>query len=210
MGPQRTNVACFAYNTAVHVTRGFVNEPQERMVSVVPSTTPAGFSFHHTHPLKWSRKCVPPMYTMHLACTMVLSPCVFSNTLHSQRSTPCVFSNTLHSQRSKGMFFAPPASVFDRLFSLPPPTTTFKPRRTEYECLEQGSVVLRREAALPEGTVPSRARFSQGDACSLDLETLGSFDAVLASNLLCRCVRNPSRVILMPIFYVAYTSGETT
>ncbi|CAM9134685.1 unnamed protein product [Pylaiella littoralis] len=58
--------------------------------------------------------------------------------------------------------------------------------RTEYECLEQGSIVLRREAALPEGTIPSRARFFEGDACSLDVEKLGSFDAVLASNLLCR------------------------
>ncbi|CAN0474448.1 unnamed protein product, partial [Hapterophycus canaliculatus] len=58
--------------------------------------------------------------------------------------------------------------------------------RTEYECLEQGSVVLRREAILPEGVVPSRARFERGDACSLDVRTLGSFDAVLASNLLCR------------------------
>eukprot|EP00903_Cladosiphon_okamuranus_P013496 g12571.t1 len=58
--------------------------------------------------------------------------------------------------------------------------------RTEYEYLEQGSAVFQREAVLPEGTVPSRASFSQGDACSLDVEALGSFDAVLASNLLCR------------------------
>ncbi|CBN77361.1 conserved unknown protein [Ectocarpus siliculosus] len=58
--------------------------------------------------------------------------------------------------------------------------------RTQYEYLEQGSAVFRREAFLPEGTVPSRARFSQGDACSLDVKALGSFDAVLASNLLCR------------------------
>ncbi|CAN0533440.1 unnamed protein product, partial [Laminaria digitata] len=39
---------------------------------------------------------------------------------------------------------------------------------------------------LPEGAVPSRARFARGDACSLDVDTLGSFDAVVASNLLCR------------------------
>ena len=58
----------------------------------------------------------------------------------------------------------------------------------EYQCLEQGSVVLRREAVLPEGAVPSRARFARGDACSLDVDALGSFDAVVASNLLCRCV----------------------
>lgn len=101
-----------------------------------------------------------------------------------------------------GMVFAP-AAVCDRLFSFifpsPPPLHGLldlirTPRRTEYECLEEGSVVLRREAALPEGTVPSRASFSQGDACSLDVEKMGSFDAVLASNLLCRFVRYPPRV----------------
>lgn len=63
-----------------------------------------------------------------------------------------------------------------------------RPPRAEYEYLEQGSAVFRREAVLPEGTVPSRASFEQGDACSLDVGTLGAFDAVLASNLLCRCV----------------------
>lgn len=80
---------------------------------------------------------------------------------------------------------------------LVPPSPLFPPpheqriltsSRTEYEYLEQGSAIFRREAVLPEGTVPSRASFFQGDACSLDVETLGSFDAVLASNLLCRCV----------------------
>lgn len=58
--------------------------------------------------------------------------------------------------------------------------------RAEYNSLEQGSVVSRKEACLPDGTIPSRARFEQGDACSLDVGKLGSFDAVLASNLLCR------------------------
>ena len=59
--------------------------------------------------------------------------------------------------------------------------------RAEYKYLEQGSAIFQGEVVLPKGTVPSRASFSQGDACSLDVETLGSFDAVLASNLLCRC-----------------------
>lgn len=58
--------------------------------------------------------------------------------------------------------------------------------RQPYQCLEQGSVALRREAVLPEGVIPSRARFVKGDACALDIEALGSFDAVIASNLLCR------------------------
>lgn len=73
-------------------------------------------------------------------------------------------------------------------FPLPREQRTLNPSRIEYEYLEQGSAVFRREAALPEGTQPSRASFAQGDACSLDVETLGSFDAVLASNLLCRYV----------------------
>ncbi|CAN0289984.1 unnamed protein product, partial [Laminaria digitata] len=58
--------------------------------------------------------------------------------------------------------------------------------RQPYQCLEQGTVVLRREAVLPEGAIPSRARFVRGDACALEVEALGSFDAVIASNLLCR------------------------
>eukprot|EP00904_Undaria_pinnatifida_P006127 jgi/Undpi1/2644/HiC_scaffold_13.g06022.m1 len=58
--------------------------------------------------------------------------------------------------------------------------------RMEYQCLEQGSATLRREAVLPAGAIPSRARFELGDACALDVETLGSFDAVIASNILCR------------------------
>ena len=75
---------------------------------------------------------------------------------------------------------------------------TLNPSRTEYEYLEQGSAVFRREAVLPEETVPSRASFSQGDACSLDVEKLGSFDAVLASNLLCRCVPTGSLQWMFP------------
>ncbi|MDF1851042.1 MAG: methyltransferase domain-containing protein [Verrucomicrobiales bacterium] len=41
------------------------------------------------------------------------------------------------------------------------------------------------EARLPEGAVPSRVRFEQGDAMSLRKD-LGDFDLVHAANLLCR------------------------
>ena len=58
--------------------------------------------------------------------------------------------------------------------------------RMPYQCLEHGSVVLHREALLPKGVIPSRTHFEQGDACALDVETLGAFDVALASNLLCR------------------------
>lgn len=66
--------------------------------------------------------------------------------------------------------------------------------RQPYQCLEQGSVALRRDAVLPGGSVPSRARFVRGDACALDTEALGLFDAVVASNILCRCVAKRFRL----------------
>lgn len=69
-----------------------------------------------------------------------------------------------------------------------PNLTNGTPFRQAYQCLEQGSVTLRREAVLPAGSIPSRARFLRGDACALDVKALGSFDAVIASNVLCRCV----------------------
>lgn len=58
----------------------------------------------------------------------------------------------------------------------------------EYQSLQEGHVVALREATLPDGTIPSRTRFMQANACSLPLQALGTFDAVLASNVLCRCV----------------------
>lgn len=69
---------------------------------------------------------------------------------------------------------------------LTPPPPPLRLGSCEYQCLEQGEVVSPRVACLPEGAVPSRARFAEGDACALDVPALGSFHAVLASNLLCR------------------------
>lgn len=60
-------------------------------------------------------------------------------------------------------------------------------RRMDYELRVEGEVSERVTAALEDGVDTSRVRFVQGDACALPAGLgLGSFDAVLASNLLDR------------------------
>ncbi|TMW64271.1 hypothetical protein Poli38472_012893 [Pythium oligandrum] len=49
----------------------------------------------------------------------------------------------------------------------------------------QGDITEARIARLPDGANPERVSFQQGDACNL-APSLGKFDAVFASNLLCR------------------------
>lgn len=55
----------------------------------------------------------------------------------------------------------------------------------DYEVMEQGSIFSKRMAALPEGVHPSKVTFEQGDATNLSRD-LGTFDHILASNLMCR------------------------
>ncbi|OWZ03479.1 hypothetical protein PHMEG_00024781 [Phytophthora megakarya] len=54
-----------------------------------------------------------------------------------------------------------------------------------YEAHIQGDNHEARRAKLPEDTKPTNVDFLQGDACNLS-RSLGKFDAVFASNLLCR------------------------
>lgn len=55
----------------------------------------------------------------------------------------------------------------------------------EYEIMKQGHIYLQRRASVPPGIDRSRVSFQQGDACNLDA-SLGTFNVILASNLLCR------------------------
>lgn len=55
----------------------------------------------------------------------------------------------------------------------------------EYEAHIQGEIREMRKAVLPDGVNPASVVFQQGDACNLS-SSLGKFDAVFASNLLCR------------------------
>lgn len=55
----------------------------------------------------------------------------------------------------------------------------------EYEAHIQGDIREVRTARLPADAMPERAAFQQGDACNLP-PSLGKFDVVFASNLLCR------------------------
>ncbi|KAE9049216.1 hypothetical protein PR001_g3508 [Phytophthora rubi] len=55
----------------------------------------------------------------------------------------------------------------------------------QYEAHIQGDIHEVRHAKLPEGSKPASVVFQQGDACNLS-PSLGKFDAVFASNLLCR------------------------
>lgn len=57
---------------------------------------------------------------------------------------------------------------------------------------EEGTLSSWFVACAPEGVDARRVSFRQGDACALPapgVDGFGPFDAVLASNLLCRCVR---------------------
>jgi SAM-dependent methyltransferase len=62
-------------------------------------------------------------------------------------------------------------------------------RRIDYALPVEGEVVLPLAATIPDDIDVSRVQFMQGDACALPAR-LGTFDAVLAANLLCR-VPNP-------------------
>lgn len=55
-----------------------------------------------------------------------------------------------------------------------------------FEILKQGQLFLPRQASVPSGIDRSRVSFQQGDACHLNARALGTFDVILASNLLCR------------------------
>ncbi|CAM9479759.1 unnamed protein product [Phaeothamnion confervicola] len=58
-----------------------------------------------------------------------------------------------------------------------------------YRSLVEGERTVARTARLPLGARIESVRFRQGDACDLPTSELGPFDAVLASNLLCRLPR---------------------
>lgn len=60
--------------------------------------------------------------------------------------------------------------------------------------LEEGSVQTALDVALPDGVFPDRVSFEQGDAMELR-QDLGSFDRVLAANLLCR-LREPAKLLV--------------
>ncbi|MBK1831883.1 putative 4-mercaptohistidine N1-methyltransferase [Verrucomicrobiaceae bacterium R5-34] len=55
----------------------------------------------------------------------------------------------------------------------------------DYQILETGKQSRPATATLPDGAIPERVRFLQGDAMNLP-DSLGSFDRVHAANLICR------------------------
>ena len=55
----------------------------------------------------------------------------------------------------------------------------------KFEMMKQGQIFVTREAKVSADVDRSRVQFKQGDACNLD-PSLGQFDVILASNLLCR------------------------
>lgn len=60
-----------------------------------------------------------------------------------------------------------------------------KEGRMAFKALKQGTIFLDCEAAVPSAIDRSRVLFQQGDACNLP-SSLGQFDIIVASNLLCR------------------------
>lgn len=57
--------------------------------------------------------------------------------------------------------------------------------KMEMEILKSGQLFEKEVATVPSEIDRTRVTFQQGDACSLD-SSLGQFDVILASNLLCR------------------------
>lgn len=57
--------------------------------------------------------------------------------------------------------------------------------RSEYDSVQTADVMERRVANVAEDVDRSRCSFEQGDACDIRAD-MGTFDAVLAANLLCR------------------------
>merc|ERR1711879_1114930 len=60
----------------------------------------------------------------------------------------------------------------------------------QYQTVIQAEIKETRTAYVPAEIDRTRAEFSQGDACALPAD-IGTFDAVLAGNLLCR-LPNPT------------------
>lgn len=64
---------------------------------------------------------------------------------------------------------------------------------SEYFAPDQGKTTVPRKTTVPEGASPSRCTFLVGDALNVD-RSLGTFDGVLAANLLCR-VPEPRKLL---------------
>lgn len=58
--------------------------------------------------------------------------------------------------------------------------------KMNYTIQKQGKIMIDLEAVLPHDVIPDNVQFYHGDACNLNKELHGTFDAILASNLLCR------------------------
>lgn len=68
-----------------------------------------------------------------------------------------------------------------------------KERRAQYEGPEQGLRGVKRDISLSSDMHPEKCRFEVGDAMSVD-PALGTFDALLAANLVCR-VPDPEKML---------------
>lgn len=58
-------------------------------------------------------------------------------------------------------------------------------KQLDYEMLKSGEIFLKKRAILPPDIDVSKVSFSVGDACNME-PSLGTFDVIHASNLLCR------------------------
>lgn len=58
-------------------------------------------------------------------------------------------------------------------------------KQMDYEILKQGQIYIKRVAKVPTNIDASKVSFEVGDACNLRT-SLGKFDMILCSNLLCR------------------------
>ena len=68
----------------------------------------------------------------------------------------------------------------------------------QYTSLVTGNVLKERTARVPADVNVSRVTYLQGDACDLDVDALGHFDAIFASNLLCRLPKPRAFLAALP------------
>eukprot|EP00161_Ancyromonas_sigmoides_P013173 TRINITY_DN3380_c0_g1_i1.p1 TRINITY_DN3380_c0_g1~~TRINITY_DN3380_c0_g1_i1.p1 ORF type:complete len:223 (+),score=0.90 TRINITY_DN3380_c0_g1_i1:78-746(+) len=61
-----------------------------------------------------------------------------------------------------------------------------KSQKSDYSALISGEIREKRTVFAPKNANSDRISFEIGDACELNCEKLGEFDAILAANLLCR------------------------
>jgi hypothetical protein len=102
---------------------------------------------------------------------------------------PIFYQKTLKNPKistQKPPFSHPKTHIFQAFISAA--QAIQKSQKSDYSALISGEIREKRTVFAPKNANSDRISFEIGDACELNCEKLGEFDAILAANLLCRCV----------------------